>query len=587
MKLIPEFINPSVKSNAEKKIFDLFKSNTSATAKGYIIYHSLGIAEHMYTNRKGNKRYAELDFVVLCSKGILALEIKGGAVSSSNGEWFFTNRFGRTTRKRESPIQQVKDGAFSLEKIIEEELGVKNVLVGFGTMFPDMLSDKIKGVEWGHIPIFTYEHTKEPLSQYIDDLYEYWEDKTRKKTDELDNDLIYDIGQLIRPEIDATQPLWVRFDSLEAERVVLTKKQYKCLDQLAECPRLIIKGCAGSGKTLIAMEKAKRMASTNMRTLFLVSTKILAVFLREQLKQFEDPQYNKFICIKSLKEFMIETISKHIGIVDCYNKNDAEMRDLFKKACEIGHLKVWDTLIIDEAQDFLCKDLCFNLHKIISGGFSKGNIYIFYDDKQLVHYSHFDKKFLAFLYGEYNIVPFTLTENCRNTPHIQRGTSMLTGLHLLQSDMRDSGLQVAYYSYETQKELHNKFNKCIDELTFNKILPKDITILYSSDSGFKSFLNNVESNNNDIVFKELNHKNIRSKKDRICYHSTIANFKGLERDVIIMLGVDDVYLDSKVSQNYVACTRAKNKLVIFYDKQWEKEIKQRMQEFSEHSGSNS
>jgi len=46
----------------------------------------------------------------------------------------------------------------------------------------------------------------------------------------------------------------------EQELLRLTDEQMRILDLLRDTKRLVVKGCAGSGKTLLALEKATRLA---------------------------------------------------------------------------------------------------------------------------------------------------------------------------------------------------------------------------------------------------------------------------------------------------------------------------------------
>ena len=106
VQLLPDVLAPEIKSAAEKRLFIEFQNHT--TSRKYVILHSLGIAEH------ANNIFGEIDFVVLCSEGVLCLEIKGGQVSRTNGIWEFTNRYGKITQKAEGPFQQVQGNMQSL-----------------------------------------------------------------------------------------------------------------------------------------------------------------------------------------------------------------------------------------------------------------------------------------------------------------------------------------------------------------------------------------------------------------------------------------------------------------------------------------
>ena len=99
--MIPPVISPEIKSNAERKIFEWFRS--APDTDKWIVLHSLGIATH-------NKViYGETDFLVLAPQlGIFALEVKGGRLRRENGIWYFTNRYGARSSKARGPFEQAR-----------------------------------------------------------------------------------------------------------------------------------------------------------------------------------------------------------------------------------------------------------------------------------------------------------------------------------------------------------------------------------------------------------------------------------------------------------------------------------------------
>ena len=67
-KMIPAAISPSVKSPAERKIYEWFK--TDPVTKDWVVFHSLGIENHQTVV------FGEIDFLVCASElGVFALEV--------------------------------------------------------------------------------------------------------------------------------------------------------------------------------------------------------------------------------------------------------------------------------------------------------------------------------------------------------------------------------------------------------------------------------------------------------------------------------------------------------------------------------
>src|SRR5580700_418716 len=113
-RMIPEYINPDCKSRAERKLFDRLKTEVD---DNHVVLHSLGLAKHRA------KLYSDIDFAILSRRGLLALEIKGGRIERNRGRWYFTNRYGESTSKSESPMSQAKDGMYALRTAVRNKFG--------------------------------------------------------------------------------------------------------------------------------------------------------------------------------------------------------------------------------------------------------------------------------------------------------------------------------------------------------------------------------------------------------------------------------------------------------------------------------
>lgn len=61
--------------------------------KNAYVLHSLGLPRHR------SKIYGEIDFVVVCERGVACLEIKGGRVECRDGQWTFIDRYGTERQK--------------------------------------------------------------------------------------------------------------------------------------------------------------------------------------------------------------------------------------------------------------------------------------------------------------------------------------------------------------------------------------------------------------------------------------------------------------------------------------------------------
>ena len=135
-KMIPSSLSPDIKSNGEKRIFELFRS--APETEDWIILHSLGITNHQRVI------HGEIDFLALVpGKGMFALEVKGGRVERELGKWRFVNKYGDYDEKFRGPFDQAWEGIYSIKAILSTKLDekhkhLKDIIFGIGVMFPDI-----------------------------------------------------------------------------------------------------------------------------------------------------------------------------------------------------------------------------------------------------------------------------------------------------------------------------------------------------------------------------------------------------------------------------------------------------------------
>ena len=76
------------------------------------------------------------------------------------------------------------------------------------------------------------------------------------------------LRELIAPTVSISVPMAAAFLDEEAALVELTREQSMLLAQLRRNKRMAVYGCAGSGKTTLAVEHAKRFANAGQDVLF-------------------------------------------------------------------------------------------------------------------------------------------------------------------------------------------------------------------------------------------------------------------------------------------------------------------------------
>lgn len=335
-KMIPSVISPDIKSTAEKHIFEWFRDDPRT--EDWIVLHSLGIANH---NRVV---HGETDFFVLVPyMGLFALEVKGGRVRRKDGVWYFTDRYGNVGTKERGPFDQAWDGVFSIVNDIKSKLDtshqyLENIFFGIGVMFPDVEYTTVGCDEeqWQVFDCNDGANIYDFIHRIFNGSCEKWkllygEDIPFKKLPSVD-DTRY-IASLLRGDFDKAVAIRVQIKYAEEELIRLTNEQYRCIDQLDDNKRCLIEGGAGTGKTLLAVEEAKKAVANGLRVALFCYNKNLGDWLE---KYFEDlPGNLRPAYIGTFHRYMVK-VSKSAGIRLIFPQNDNELNEFYSEDLPIS-----------------------------------------------------------------------------------------------------------------------------------------------------------------------------------------------------------------------------------------------------------
>ena len=271
--MVPDMISEDVKSNAERRLFDNFKHTN--TSQNITILHSLGLAKHR------DKVVGEIDFVVLCNRGILVLEVKGGKVEREAGGWYFTNRYNEKNKKNEGPFEQANGNMHSLENALEARLDrndpIRNCFYANAVIMPDC---DFHGDDPSINRDILFDRSNyKGLLDVIEKSFDYWEGIHRSKHGErrfsqLSAEDIKRIEVILRGDFSFIPLMSDIIDQTYESLASLTEEQYDILSGMNDNDRLLVSGCAGSGKTLLAKEEYCRAIAEGKNALFLCYNKL-------------------------------------------------------------------------------------------------------------------------------------------------------------------------------------------------------------------------------------------------------------------------------------------------------------------------
>lgn len=556
--MIPSVISPEVKSNAEKRIFEWFKN--APNTDDWIVLHSLGISNH-------NKvLYGETDFFVLApGMGLFALEVKGGRVKRQNGIWYFTNKYGKTDSKERGPFDQAKDGAFSIIDAIKRErdnshFNVGEVFFSFGVMFPD-IEYTASGTDQEQWQVFDSRNEKN-VKEYIIHLSKMAQRKWinlygnfNKEKLPTRKDVKY-IASILRGDFDCALSINAQLQHAEESLLKLTKEQYRCIDQIDDNPRCLIQGAAGTGKTLLALEEAKKSAAKGEKVALFCFNSNLAEWLNYYFVNIAEelrPSY-----VGTFHRYMRQVADTH-GLSE-RPPSDLEEQQLYYKSILpnkildlIDDEDKFDKIIVDEAQDLISIEYISVFDACIKKGFERGKWTMFGDfSMQAIYSDGMTGAEMKEMLEEFtSFIKFKLTQNCRNTKQICDEIETITGF-VPPSDLwvRVEGPPVNYITFASEDEEKEKLEKLLAQLIDSHVDPSNITLLSSV------------KRENSIVDSLKNKKkihNFKAEGNTGITFSTIQAYKGLENSVIIIADVEHYDYEKLM---YVGLSRARTGLYI-------------------------
>lgn len=552
--MIPDSIGSGTASSGERRLFNRFRKELPDT---FFVLHSLDIATHQ------TKLWAEADFVVIGPGGIFVLEVKSGGVACEEGQWVFTDRYGKKNTRKEGPFHQASSAMFAVKQIVEKNSSLKGYLFGFGVIMPDE-DFHTEGPEIDLNVLLPSSRIHVSLGDYVEHIGRYWRDKCVDKLGRsprvLDEKALLLIRQLLRPDIRSAFTLNSALASLESEQVELTHEQCQILRRIDNNPRTIVTGGAGTGKTLLAVDKATRLAKEGNKVLFLCYNRLLGEHLKTSIKKVS---HGGSVEAWSIHSWFSEIISR-AGMnwpAQAAGQPDAEY---FEEVCTQQYMDAlvqlaqdpFDTLVIDEGQDLLREGYLEALDLTVRNGLDRGAWHIFMDPLQNLYGSGIEEA-LARL-REYGCVSFELNVNCRNTIEIAIATATYSGFQSPLRGAPEGGRREDVF-YNSRAELIEGIDTRLRKLREGGVSAGDVIIL----SRYK-LTNCALGSSRRIADLQINDLTAtRSPREGFLDFSTIHGFKGLERRAVVAIDMVDLLDDESKLLNYCGLSRARSYLACF------------------------
>jgi hypothetical protein len=525
MQMIPATPHDT-RSRAELLVFDRLKA-AFAHDDGHRLtaFHSLNLTHHAY------KRFGEIDFLIVGRPGILVLEVKGSGVACHAGVWEYRGRSGEAHASPEGPFRQAQSAMHALMDKLKGGLPGSvwsPFTVGFGVLFPDCDWNQA-GSEWDP-EMLADARTSRNLERWLTKLFEYWRRKDPRRGAEPDDTAIAELKRFLRPEFEVAIPLHVRMEEVEGRVAALTEDQMWMVDVAEANPRVICSGGAGTGKTFLALELARRWAATGLKVLLVCRSPWLRHWLATR---FAIP-----------------------GVSVCL----AEAAAVTARRMAIDG---FDALIVDEGQDLLDLATLDRLDGVIAGGLEQGRWCFFHDiNNQAGFFGPPDPDALGLL-ESCGPTRVQLKTNCRNTRQILERVQASLGADMGVRGTGD-GPQVRHCRVKSRQDaaqaLQGEIERLIDR---GGLQPGDISIL--SPKPFADSAAALLPDDLRARVLVLDEYSMRSFPPHGISFAEIAHFKGLENEAVIVIDLPDPLIDRHPGpDHYVGMSRARALLSLIF-----------------------
>lgn len=520
---------PRLANRAERRVYEALIEQRQP--------HDLVVAGQRVTDHLKDH---EVDFVVAIEgAGIVCLEVKGGEVWHDGHGW----RQKRGGREHTiEPVRQAREACYALRDYVEKDprwtqgrLRWDHVVVLPNTELPDgfALADcpRWKVIDRNDLPSMVAKLRDVLLGQ------------------ELDRPLLTTTGiEQIRtalsgrglPQRDVVARALANEDAADT----LTEHQGVILDAIRLLNRIEVRGGAGSGKTFLAMEQARRLAQRGQRVALVCYSHGLASYLERVTATWprrQQPAYvGEFHALGmqwGAPEGPDEALRTEETVQFWEHDLPRQMAELAMEL-EIGHR--FDSIVVDEAQDFA--DSWWEPMLIALKDPDEGGLYVFTDEGQRV----FNR------YGSppVPLVPLILDHNLRNTRQIANAFQPLVD-HPMRF-LGGEGPAVSFVACSRDDALSVGDDQ-IEALLEAGWRPEDLALLTTGSrhpeqaerqkEGHKAYWDTFWDT--DQVF-----------------YGHVLGFKGLERRAVVLVVNEASQFDRSRERLYVGLSRARDQLVV-------------------------
>lgn len=532
---------PPVKTaESEKQVFHLLE----ALPDEYRVFHGVRLRRRdprgHYVDQRG-----EIDFVVLHPRyGLLVLEVKGGKLrrDGRSGAWYSEDGHGQE-HEIHDPFAQADNQLFLLRALLADGVATRRhkYKVEAGVA---LIQTVVDGPIAPHAPRHAViDSTDIPnMEAAVMRLYgEPTEQPLSRAAVEAATDLLSPSLSFVKVGLNA------RFEEIGRTHVEPTESQRFLLDHFELVHRASVVGCAGSGKTLLAMEKARRLARAGQEVLFVCFNRQLALWVDGAMRDGTFPVQR--VKVRHFHGLADEACAG--AGIKLFPDPSAPDWDNVPARVEAALARTpmkFDAIVVDEGQDFRTDWWLILMGELLRRP-DEDPFYVFYDANQRIYTEElqlpFDQK------------PYPLIHNLRNTRQIYEEVVRYYRSHPPSQSAGPDGVEVMRVPEEPVKGVQRALNELINE---QKVEASKIIVLTG-----RSAENSLLKEGHRLGNSTLTWHPPKANEVQV---ATVHAFKGLEKKVVILTELDGYFPERRElgeSLYYIGASRATHHLVLVGD----------------------
>lgn len=501
-------------------------------------------------------RDGEADFLIAHPEhGYLCVEVKGGGVcfEGNTGHWYSIDRH-NVKHEIKNPVEQALRAKYSILTKLRENPrwglhGPGRIACGHAVFFPDI--NEAAPIVRADLPgcLIGITDDLRNIREWVGAALEYWSsnDNSANPIGQRGMEII---KNTFAHSFEVSPLISARIRDQEEQRLRLTQDQIRVLDVLRTQRRVSISGGAGTGKTVLAVEKAKRLASEGFNTLLTCYNRQLADHLSNVCGAAENLDVMSFhqLCYLRVKmageqsgREMLDEAKKTYPGMDLF---DVQYPAALSYSLDVVPNQ-YDAIVCDEGQDFR-EEYWFPIEMLLAD-YETSPLYIFFDDNQNI-YSRarsFPIKNESYL----------LVTNCRNTDQIHDAAyQYYKGEPVAPSGIAGEEIQlIEALRHDAQAtRLHSKI---VELIAKEQVVPSDIVVLVADGLRKQEYYD-------ELLGRPLPRPSQWAvegvTREEAVLLDTVKRFKGLESPIVFLWGLDTLDLDREQELLYVGLSRAKS-----------------------------